>query len=410
MRQQTRRLAAQCRDEAGAVAVMVALFVGTVGIASAAIAIDLGSAWASQRSLVTDTDAAALAGAERLANATRSECMSQQSLAESDTGDVYDTVVSVLDDNTATTEVLGVEIACPASASDPRGATVLVEAEQEAISAFAGAIGFDPIVANGMSAAEVGAAGSLGGLIPFVVCEDEFGDDSPLGPEDVGKTYPIPFARQTGQGCNTDGKPNNGSGNWGWTGFDGNIGNGSNSDPTCVDKPKPSLTCYLNQGFPETVSLEDNEEKCGDKDGSPGETRCEARPGLINSAVAEFWKVWGCPKFDDCEDKIFTFMVFDDISGPKGKAGTGGTAEYSITGFASAILRECNGETPNTDEGETCKAKGGETSLTFEIADYRASGAVGGPGTPASTVRTMSLCAVRGDEQGDRCALSVTGP
>lgn len=400
MRQGTRRLARRCRDDSGAVAVVVALFVGTVGIASAAIAIDLGSAWASQRSLVTDTDAAALAGAERLANATYSECVTQKSSAAAGVGDVYDTVVDILADNssTTTTQVVDVEIACPASSSDPRGATVLVEAEQEAISAFAGAIGFDPIVAKGLSAAEVGAAGSLGRLIPFAVCEEEL--DFPLV---VGDTYEIPFERQTGQGCNTTGG-NNGTGNWGWTGFDDSIGTGQGQTGSdCVNENNPTLTCYLNQGFPGTVSIEDDRETCGDKAGSLGETACEASTGLVNSAVQEFWEFWGCPS-GPCDDKIFTFMLFDDVSG------TGNNVEYSITGFASAILRECNGEEPTNVGNDKCQAEGGETSFTFEIDEIIVSGAVGGPGVPDSTVRSMSLCAVRGDDQGDRCALSVTGP
>lgn len=58
-------------DEGGAVAVIVAIFMAFTVLGLAAVSIDLGSLWSSQRSLVTDTDAMALAGAMTLAQFER---------------------------------------------------------------------------------------------------------------------------------------------------------------------------------------------------------------------------------------------------------------------------------------------------------------------------------------------------
>lgn len=55
------------RGADGAVAVTVAVFLLFVGLAIAALAVDLGGGWATQRELVTDTDALALTGARTLA-------------------------------------------------------------------------------------------------------------------------------------------------------------------------------------------------------------------------------------------------------------------------------------------------------------------------------------------------------
>jgi uncharacterized membrane protein len=51
----------------GAVAIIVAVFIAFVAVGILALAVDIGSLWQSQRALVTDTDAAALAGAIELA-------------------------------------------------------------------------------------------------------------------------------------------------------------------------------------------------------------------------------------------------------------------------------------------------------------------------------------------------------
>ncbi len=62
-----RRMARIHQEEAGAVAVVVAVFIAFVVLGLSALAIDGGSLWQSQRALVTDTDAMALAGARTLA-------------------------------------------------------------------------------------------------------------------------------------------------------------------------------------------------------------------------------------------------------------------------------------------------------------------------------------------------------
>jgi hypothetical protein len=208
--------------EAGAVAVVVALLFATVFIGVAAVAIDLGSLWATQRSLVTDTDAAALAAARTLSEMTRNECETQRGLALSGSGQVYNQVDDLLRTNTPTDELIEVRIAC-----GQRAGKVRVDARQPAVSAFSGALGVADPSAVGRSVAEWTRPGF--NPIPLAVCESQLASvNAPQ--EQVIISYKSAIADQNsdcldwlteilGEDTETS-SPQYAPGNWGWLEFD----------------------------------------------------------------------------------------------------------------------------------------------------------------------------------------------
>lgn len=117
------------RDEAGAVAVVVAIFVAVVALAAAALAFDLGSLWQSQRALVTDSDAMTLAGAVVATEQLREDetCPTDQA--------VEDEVLAVRDDNNVLDDVEDIFFACDA---DTFSGTVQVQVRQPSDAYFSG--------------------------------------------------------------------------------------------------------------------------------------------------------------------------------------------------------------------------------------------------------------------------------
>lgn len=204
--------------EAGAVAVVVALLFATVFIGVAAVAIDLGSLWATQRSLVTDTDAAALAAARTLSEMTRTDCELQDTLAGQGSGQVFNQVEQLLLTNTATDELIDVDIAC-----GQRAGKVRVDARQPAVSAFSGALGLADPSAVGRSVAEWTRPGF--NPIPLAVCDTFL--EGVTAPEDgVIITYKsaeqdqasdcLDYLTETLDEDTETSSPAYAPGNWGW--------------------------------------------------------------------------------------------------------------------------------------------------------------------------------------------------
>jgi hypothetical protein len=166
-------------DEDGAIAVLVALSL-TVLIGAAALAIDLGSGFATKRDLVTDLDAAALAGARSLADGLRDN---PKSCPSAPTGplrkSVEDAVAAVLAANGGATDAAKPEIDC-----DRR--TVRVEGSQRAQTTFAPLMGVDEIRPSGYAMAKAVDSGG-GPILPLTICKDAnpiapfFGDPMPVG-------------------------------------------------------------------------------------------------------------------------------------------------------------------------------------------------------------------------------------
>jgi hypothetical protein len=165
--------------EEGAIAVLVALSL-TVLIGAAALAIDLGSGYATKRDLVTDLDAAALAGARSLADGLREN---PKSCPSAPTGPLRKAVEDAVD-------VVLAANGSAASAEKPQidcaRRTVRVEGSPQARTVFAPLMGVDEIRPSGYAVARAVDSGG-GPILPLTICKDSsaiapfFGEPTPVG-------------------------------------------------------------------------------------------------------------------------------------------------------------------------------------------------------------------------------------
>lgn len=227
-----------CPGEHGAVLPFVAIL-SIVIFGVGALAVDLGNAWATRRSLITATDAGARAAAQEFANGGDG-CGSIAA----------DYVVRNVDD--------AVNIVC-----EPNLAAqyVTVDADANVETWFAAVLGLGDFDATSSSTVRWGQSTSLTGLRPIALCvyADGIGEwvANPSADTDPIR---VPFFNKDGQPeeCNGDGQGGNVEGNWGVLDFDGNGGqtvkdmveNGyqgtvTKGDPaySCLDDPLPN-TCY----------------------------------------------------------------------------------------------------------------------------------------------------------------------
>jgi hypothetical protein len=152
------------RDEEGAVAVLVGMLLFVL-IGAAALAIDLGSGYATKRSLVTDLDAAALAGARTMADelrANRGACDGGPSAGLR--AAVDSAVEQLIAANGGATDVVDVEIDCERR-------TVRVQGDQQAQTTFAPLLGVTEIRPAGYAMAKAVDSGG-GPILPLTVCKD----------------------------------------------------------------------------------------------------------------------------------------------------------------------------------------------------------------------------------------------
>jgi hypothetical protein len=189
--------------ESGAVAVIVSVFIAFVAVIAAAIVVDLGGLWSTQRGLVIDTDSMALAGA-RAASFELDSCAEAETAANRAVDEL-----GVLND---VESVSGVAVDCVAGR---RFGTVRVDADQGSPGWFSG----QPLSAGGTSTAVFERSSPpLPGLS---FCENQFSDlGVDLGP--VTLAYRFTSELPEGKGCpiGRPGAPIT-SGGWGWLVNDG---------------------------------------------------------------------------------------------------------------------------------------------------------------------------------------------
>jgi len=217
----------EARSQDGAVAVIVAVFVAFVAISLLALATDIGSLWQSQRALVTDTDAAALAGAIELAEdwmQNGGDC-GDRAAAEAEA----ESVLALNDPGEANFDI-DTNADCepnPATASDFSG-WVQMAAQQRSPGFVSGR---DDLSAGGTTTAEflLGVSDFEEGL---AVCAELFDGTNALNSDFVlsNGNFAIPYTKATqtlvGQGLTacgisdqweTSGSPANSTkGGWGW--------------------------------------------------------------------------------------------------------------------------------------------------------------------------------------------------
>jgi len=219
-------------DETGAVAVIVALFFASIALILAAIVLDLGGLWSSQRALVTDTDAGSLAGAVELAEdwmENGGECGNRS--------DARDEAERVLLLNNPENRDISTDADCeePATAADFSG-WVQITAQQPSPGFVSGR---DDLSAGGTTTAEfvLGVSDFEEGL---AICAELFQGTEVLNPKFVllNDNLAIPYTKATqtyeGQGetaCGikdqweTSGSPANSTkGGWGWLAGDCSAG------------------------------------------------------------------------------------------------------------------------------------------------------------------------------------------
>lgn len=313
--------------EEGAVAVVVALLFATVFIAVGAIAIDLGSLWASQRSLVTDTDAAALAAARTLSEMTNAQCEQQRSLAQSGTGQAFEEAERLLTTNTASDEIIEVRIAC-----GQRAGKVSVSARQPAISAFSGALGQSDPSAFGRSVAEWTRPGF--NPIPLAVCESQVAE-SDEG-ERIIISYKSAIADQNSDcedllGFETD-SPQYAPGNWGWLEFD---------------------DLFDGQEFLGGIV-------CDQEDTSYW---CEGQTGNNVSNSSKLFET-----LRD-EEEPFQFVLFDLTRNPTNpdQTATGNNADFRINGVVEARLVACAKQESQLPDGTANGCTGNPSYLVLDV-------------------------------------------
>jgi hypothetical protein len=368
--------------EHGAVAVVVAICM-LLFVAAAAIAIDLGSGWNTQRDLVIDTDAGSLAGARLLSDIGIDECAPDHPavLAE------IDAVVGLNDPDTMVDEV---DIECHESF-----ATVRVAGSKVAPHVFAPAVAnaFDNLDVAGTSTAIVGPAGFVQNLLPLGLCRDlaVVEDWDPLGDpldwyfpiqeylaadnaeERAERAGPHEIEWLGGLGDLIGGDCLESVGNWGWLSFHQmTAGTG-----TCGGDNLDQLRAMICQGYGGGVQLEPD--YCGyvpegtSTDPNP-DFWCWARTGNINSAHQQLDNAWLCEEPTDVDDcPKFAALIYDDLRG-------GGTnLQFRPVAFLGVVLRESQQNPPNG------------WILTLEFTDITVQGNVGNV-THDTGVTTYELC------------------
>ena len=348
-----KRLSAPDRvcSESGAVAVVVSIFLAFTVLAMAAVTIDLGSGLSTQRDLVTDTDAAALAAAQMLEPMSRSACEDQATLASSGSGTIYAEVENMLALNSPEDEVLEVRIACGQTAGK-----VLVGAEQPSLSVFGQSQGVTDPSAVGVSIAEY----TRPAFPPLAVCKSQLLDDDgdPIEPG-------LQVISYKGAGADSDcldllgvetSSDNYAPGNWGWLDSDTGLFDGSELDLTLCNEFK-------------------------DRDW------CDADTGTSD---ANTW----FPLLENSE--VFRFTLFELVRNPNktDKPASGSNSQLNPVGYAEAILLACSNANPPDPSDSKCN--GNRNYLLLDVKGVT----LFGDESPQLERAPLSLC---GERTTDAC-------
>ena len=348
--------------EDGAVAVIVALFFAFVVLGVAALTIDLGGLWSTQRGLVIDSDSMALAGALRLA---------EEEICDENDPDLRDaveaTVLEYAAANGADPDLLDDPIADITCASTGRGGIVQVGATEFSPGFFSGD--------TDLSARQTTAAEFVLDSIFETTESDEpvpvqtslaFCKDLLPEPTEGGTTTYLPY--------NTPGGiPDPDDEDYDWYGFDG------------------ASLCPVNtvSGFSGSPTLPGGWGWIGGP-GDCGDDQTETIPldsfatGTPGNACIQSWVV------ENGDD--FRFPIFDEARG------TGG-GEWRIVGWGAARLVGCSGsggQTPTPPFNGNCQ--GNPRWLEIEVTDIRI-GEDADDGTDSTrfevfSTRELSICSV----------------
>lgn len=273
------------QDGASAVLVAISLFV-LFGVG--ALAIDLGSAWATKRDALIDTDAAALAAAVLAADKGCDDLGSLQA-----TADTYFNV------NTSSGNSVALDpITCSYSPNIVR-ASYTASAQQ----ALSGVLDVDSLDVFASSTAYFSGLPVSPGMRPIAACYEDLLEDgtslssSPIlggEPEDNDPvTYYLSMIKTWKHpACGGD------SGDWGWLCFEGNCGASDTKD-------------YLEDGYDGYISLgelADGDEDCAIAGGNQD---CTTKNGTNGKSVRD--------SLDELMTRgVFSIVVTDDVTSSSG--------------------------------------------------------------------------------------------
>lgn len=325
------------------VAVMMLVFVGV-----AAVALDLGAGWAAKRALVTDIDAAALAGAMHLA-ASEDECVAGDDEIEDAAEDAAEHVYLL---NGTPSDNVEFDARC-------HNMTVFVtESGRDVMRIFA----TERLAVSGSAMAKgVPAFGER--LIPLTLCaarlpEGWAGDDPPLGASET-----VEFVIEGERTCATD---HDSPGRWGWFG----------------STDEDELMAWL----ADENTMDDSDiETCTTAVPVAAQPACPGIPGPGDLLLTEGLAELECVEEDPAFCPIVTIMIHN----------TSRENRLRPTGFLDVVIRAVattaeNGE----DDGDALSP-----SITLELRSTR-----WGPGAAASGGPTSHLCRVDGmPEDDDAC-------
>lgn len=350
----------------GAVAPLFAIML-VMFFAAGAIAIDLGGAWETKRDLITDLDAAALAGA-RAAALDPSDCTAVRDAAE-----------DLLLENNPDADLSKLTVDCPVTIEGPTG-YVRVESSQESLVSLGRISRDDNIQVAGASAARYGPVQVASNLKPLIVCHEYPGvadllddpeayfalDSKPPVFLPVNNTHPDPVVEAE---CGTPPSL------WGWTCFTASPCNSNSAQE------------YVENGYQGNVDVGTADES-GDCDAdTPTPDNCLAQTGSLGGAPADEAEKQICPAATpaaECEH-TWTIVIYDEYIDNPGKD------YYTPYAFVSLVVRDVQ-LTGNPDD----------RGLTVEFVQLVLSGSL----NPDAEVTNMGTELCYGDSDPDGPAVT----
>lgn len=269
--------------EDGAVAIIVAISLLLL-MGAVAIAVDLGSAWETKREMVIDTDAAALAGAQKLA-------------AGGTCAEAEDAARAYLSANTQGVSVSDLSVV-PCEGGHETVEVVYTGSAQQATS---GALGATELNVRGGSTAIADYTLPLGRLRPIALCEASVPTDIAAGTATLPSSLVVSTEKSwKSPGCG------GASGQWNWLCFD-NIDCSGNSDNA------GGVRTYLRGGWDRNLDLGD--ETLGDEDcdlRTPDTLEdCAPKTGGGGKSHADILQDLLCPTGELCQG--FPILIADRI-------------------------------------------------------------------------------------------------
>lgn len=344
MRSMTRSKDAPGRER-GATMPFVAIMLVAV-VSCAALAIDLGSGWRTRRSLIPATDATALA-------AVQNYIETGVQLANCTTVDGVDYLKS----NVTNATLVG---DCLWGGNSTQG-YVLVTAQDDAPTWFAGLIRPGPLTVQTSSAAVYGPPSGVSGLRPIGLCVDEDSTGSLRqviqGNVPVGTIIRIYYDKDQPSPCSPDGSSN---GNWGLIDF----ANSRNSTDQLED--------WVESGYDGVVYFENDGHTCTSY--NPAEHCYETYPGDRFGAplLQEFQVLAGLDHF---------YLPVIDYYADSG-------AQAAVHIAAIVKVRLTDYQLQGSNAGPNAGAY-----IEFELLDGLVSGTCCGSGGNTSNTKVVAMCA-----------------